>query len=229
MKNAPPSGLKAGAFHPLVAPLVDAAAARLLARAEAIRRQLARGPFTPRVARDLLWRGMDARLDWMISHTAVLELQVAKLRGELSAPTSRARFDEFVARLGEPGVAGEFFAEYQVLESCVTEALETWVETSVEMLERLAADWPAILAAFGPVEPPGQLVDAGAGAGDLHCGGRAVHLLRFASGFEVVYKPRPVDVHVRFAEFVAWLNRRGGPGLEAGRTLAREGTAGSIS
>jgi lantibiotic modifying enzyme len=43
--------------------------------------------------------------------------------------------------------------------------------------------------------------------GDRHRGGRAVLLVRFSSGFETVYKPRPISVEKHFAEFLAWINK----------------------
>src|SRR5690606_33615502 len=50
-----------------------------------------------------------------------------------------------------------------------------------------------------------------AGRSDPHSGGRTVHLLEFASGLRLVYKPRSLGVDRAFLEFLDWLALRGAP------------------
>lgn len=221
-----PCELRAGAFSALIDPLIRDAAGRLQDGAAALASRFPAAPFDPADSARLLWPGVADRLDWSLSRTVVLELHLAKLRGELEGATPAERFDHFVARLSEPERALAFFAEYGVLARCMVETLDSWVLTSLELLERLARDWSAIAAAFGPeasgAEPvPQRLARVSGGEGDLHCGGRAVRVLQFDSGFRVVYKPRSIEIHENFADFLDWLNRRGAPGLETGRVLSR--------
>ena len=48
-----------------------------------------------------------------------------------------------------------------------------------------------------------------AGMGDRHRRGRSVLLLRFGSGMQLLYKPKPQAVDVHFQELLTWLNERG--------------------
>lgn len=222
--ETPASRLPVGAFTRLTAPVAEEAAARLRSLAAALQQRWPAAPFDPAEVDRLLWPAVSERLDWMVSRAVVLELHLAKLRGELAGSTPAERFEFFLARLSEPARALEFFAEYSVLARCLLETLDLWVAASAEMLERLARDWEEILAGeLSPAEHPGRLSEVAGGAGDLHGGGRAVQILRFESGFRIVYKPRSIAIHLRFSQFLDWLNIRGGEDLQAGRALAREG------
>jgi len=170
---------------------------------------------------DLLGAGLLGRLLAMLARTLVLELHVARLQEELRGATPEERFASFVERLGDPAFALGLLREYPVLARQLALAIDLWAEASLEFLERLAADWSAIRELFSPAEDPGPLAALEGGAGDLHRGGRAVMIARFRSGFQIVYKPKPLAVDVHFNQLLAWLNERGAPALVAPRVLAR--------
>jgi type 2 lantibiotic biosynthesis protein LanM len=172
---------------------------------------------------DLLGASLLERLLAMLSRTLVTELHVARLRDQLSGDTSEARFQSFIERLRDPACALGLLREYPVLARLLAMTVELWVETSVELLSRLCADWSAIRELLSPDMNPGPLTEIEGGAGDLHRGGRAVAILRFESGFQVVYKPRPLAIDVHFQELLAWLHDRGAPRLLTPRALARDG------
>ncbi len=212
----------AGTFTPLIWPLIRAAQERLYRTAEELKRTSPSSPFEPRVLISFLWMAMEDRLDWMLSRSVVLELHVAKHRGALRGETPHERFLNFLKCLSPPSQALTFFREYPVLARIILEALEIWEEAGHELLSRLCQDWEEILTTFSPNSDPGPLVGV-KGGGDVHCRGRSVHILTFASGFRLVYKPRPVGVHSCFGELLAWLNERGAPGLRGAQVLEREG------
>ncbi|PZW29570.1 type 2 lantibiotic biosynthesis protein LanM [Thermosporothrix hazakensis] len=141
--------------------------------------------------------------------TFVLELNVARLEEKLTGETSEERFQDFVRQLCEPGRMLLLLEEYNVLARLLVEALDQWVETSLELLERLCADWAEICATFAVPTTPGALVDIQTGKGDTHRGGRSVTVLTWSSGFQLVYKPRSLAVDVHFQELLAWLNEAG--------------------
>ncbi len=162
--------------------------------------------------RDLLTR-LAPSLRHYLARTLVLELQVARLEERLQGETPEQRFWSFIETLREPATAREVLARYPVLARHVVEHLARWEETALEMLRRLIADWAEIrrrFGFFGPEETdPGLLVELESGQGDPHRGGRSVYLLRFASGFRLVYKPKSLAVDVAFQDLLHWLNRRG--------------------
>ncbi|WP_376793646.1 type 2 lanthipeptide synthetase LanM family protein [Thermogemmatispora sp.] len=158
---------------------------------------------------DLLACNIPGLLLPAVSRAIVLELHVARVQGRLQGATSEERFQYFLERLSEREATLDFLQEYVVLARLVTETLERWVSRSLELLERLARDWPLICATFLPQGEAGSLCEIHQGAGDLHRNGQSVMLLRWDSGFRLVYKPRSLAIDCHFQELLAWLNERG--------------------
>lgn len=152
---------------------------------------------------------LEDRLLWMVRRTFVLELQVASLRGLLSGATAEERFASFTSSLRDADTMLRLFDEYPVLGRAIVAATERWTEVSVELIERLVADWPEISNAIFKSREVGSLVAIDGGSGDVHRGGRAVRILRFASGERLVYKPRSLAIDRHLQELLAWLNGKG--------------------
>ncbi|MGC4765192.1 type 2 lanthipeptide synthetase LanM family protein [Micromonospora sp. DT46] len=190
------------AFAGVLAPFVAAACADL--------RQRVRAPGTPAVV-DLaaVYAGfadaLRARLVAMASRTFVLELNVARAAGRLAGPTPEHRFAAFVADLAQRERLTRVMTDYPVLARILATACRHAVEAAAELLDRFVADRAEILRRLFDGHDPGPLVGVDV-AGDSHGHGRAVALLRFASGARVVYRPRSVAVHVHFNEVLDWLN-----------------------
>jgi type 2 lantibiotic biosynthesis protein LanM len=213
-------------FVELVRPLVDRARARLRAGIQRIVQdhQAPRAPFTPEEADRLASETLGLRLLPILARTLVLEMHVARLQGELTGDTAAERFAAFVDRLRQPEAAAAILNEYPVLARLVVEELEAWVAVSLELLERLAADWPDLVATFFAGQDPGPLTALDGGAGDRHRGGRAVRIATFgtnASGAKLVYKPRPLAVDRHFQELLAGLESLESPEpLQSGSGLS---------
>jgi len=201
-------------FVELVRPLVDRARARLRTGIERIV-QFDQPPFTAAAADRLVSETLGLRLLPLLARTLVLEMHVARLQGLLTGDTAAERFAAFVGRLRQPAAAAAILNEYPVLARLVVEELEIWVATSLELLARLAADWPDLVAAFFAGQDPGPLTALDGGAGDRHRGGRTVRICCFASGAKLVYKPRPLAVDGHFQELLAGLES-----LESGSGLS---------
>lgn len=207
-------------FARLVAPLLIPAANRVLARA----RELADdpgAPFDPVEVVSSLYTGFVPRLAGQVARVGVLELQIAKLEGELEADTPEGRFAEFIARIDEDEHRLPILEQYPVLARLATTSIAQWETNGVEFLERLAADWPEILERFTPEDDPGRLAAVFTDAGDRHLGGRTVFQLRFESGWRLIYKPRSIALDAHFAELTDWIAGHGGPEHPCPRTLAR--------
>jgi len=195
-------------FLRLLAPLLSRARRRLREEIQSIVTE-GDAPFPdPESTEAMLFASLPFRLIWMLDRTLVLELNVARLQGKLEGGTPEERFDSFVKRLERSEAAVPLLTEYPVLARQVVEAMRRWSETSLELLRRLRADWPALKEAFFAGADPGLLAEARTGAGDSHRGGRGVALLRFASGARLVYKPRSMSIDRHFQELLAWFNAR---------------------
>ncbi|MHA7632969.1 type 2 lanthipeptide synthetase LanM family protein [Corallococcus sp. M7] len=153
---------------------------------------------------------LEQRLMQTATRSLVLELNVARLRGELRGETPQARFEHFALHhLEAPGRLAAFLEEYPVLARLLVTSLERWIQTGLELLTHLAEDREALVARLGAGVDPGPLVEARTGAGDPHREGRSVALLTFRSGLRVVYKPRSLEVEARYQDLLEQLERWG--------------------
>lgn len=209
----------AAGFLELLRPLLDRARLRLRQGIERVVRDdgPAAPPFSVPEAERLVTEPLAFRLLPLLARTLVLELNVARLQGLLSGETPEERFASFVDRLRDRATAATILQEYAVLARLAAQELDLWIAASLELLERLTADWPDLVATFFGGKDPGPLTSLDGGAGDRHRGGRAVRIAGFASGAKLVYKPRSLAVDVHFQEVLAWVNRMGG--LPPFRTL----------
>jgi type 2 lantibiotic biosynthesis protein LanM len=217
IRNVPTAG-----FLNLVEPLMTDARRRLEARVEEIRRDFPEAPIEPAQTANAFFENLAWQLLAIVGRTMVLELNAARLEGKLQGATSKERFTDFTERLKHPDFALRLLAEYPVLARRIVSCRERWLNFSAEFLQHLAADWKNLIAFFGIDSGCGCLVEAAAGAGDMHRGGRSVVLAQFESGLKLVYKPRSMAADTHFQEFIGWLNERGAdPQLRTLKVLDR--------
>lgn len=169
-------------------------------------------PFDPKTIEDILLQNALARVMALLNRTLVLELNVARIQEQIAGETPEQRFESFIARLGQPEVVAALWEEYPVLARQIIVALEQWVETGIEFVERLIVDWNEIRTHLLTSADPGVIVKLKS-AGDRHRGGRSVHIVEFSNGGKLVYKPRPLQLDQHFQEFLGWVNARS-PELE---------------
>jgi lantibiotic modifying enzyme len=94
-----------------------------------------------------------------------------------------------------------------------------WERATQDLVARLAASEAELIAVFFSDRHPGPLTDAKA-SGDTHGRGQAVSVLTFASGAQLVYKPRPMAMERGYYGLIQWLNEHGlEHGLKVVRTL----------
>ncbi|HEU4407282.1 MAG TPA: type 2 lanthipeptide synthetase LanM family protein [Polyangiaceae bacterium] len=198
----------------LVEPLARPARERVREGARALARSCPAAPFDPETIEPMLFARLAEALGQMTSRTLVLELNAARLGGQLEGETPRQRCRYFLARLRDPAAARALLQEYPVLGRSALAAAERWAEASLEFLRHLVDDRDAIAEAFvagagggaGGGAPGPGVVAALQAAGDPHRGGRQVLIVDFGSGLRLVYKPRSLAVDAHFGELVAWLN-----------------------
>jgi type 2 lantibiotic biosynthesis protein LanM len=203
----PPVNTSANVINAL-GPVVRSGLARLQRGLAQLAREYETLPFNPAVVTPLLLANLAGQLLPPLSRTLALELNVARLQGRLHGETPEDRFGDFFRQL-ERGAIWTLLEEYPVLARQVVVQTEHWARFSLEVLDRLCRDWPAIRAAFSPDRGPGQLVEISAGAGDTHRQGRSVLKLGFSGGLQLIYKPRSLALDVHFNELLTWLNERG--------------------
>lgn len=195
----------------LASPLIQQAERRITAATSEMAELAAAGrplPFDPATIGPLLLAGLPNQLLWTITRAAVLELNVARLEGRITGETPEERFAAFVEKLRHPDEGLALLSIYPVLGRQLALRVGRFADAAIELLGRLTRDWDDLRAAFGPAGEPGPVTAVTFGAGDRHRGGRTVSLLTFASGWRVVYKPRPMEIAAHFQELLGWLNER---------------------
>jgi len=150
------------------------------------------------------------RLRSISTPTVVLELQVARLEERLVGDTPEERFRDFAERrlAGRENLLS-LFGEYPVLAQRLCGQLRCWFEATTEMLSRFEADRVALARLFARGGNDIALAGLSTDLSDPHQGGRCVWRVDLSDGSRIVYKPKPLQVDVRFQELLAWLDRRG--------------------
>ncbi len=170
-------------------------------------------PLSVEQAMELMMPDLLGQLWTLSQSTLVLELNVSRMRGELSGATPALRYKYFVGQLTKPEFANRILSEYSVLTERVESECANWIVRSSEFIQRLLKDWSVLKNVFS-LPTPNQ---GGAHAnrlsiestlGDRHNRGRTVLILQFTSGHKLVYKPRSLAVEAQFAELVEWINAR---------------------
>ncbi|HSS77278.1 MAG TPA: type 2 lanthipeptide synthetase LanM family protein [Thermoanaerobaculia bacterium] len=207
----------------LLRPLIADSYARVLAR---LRQIVAGAPgiLDPEAVAAALLATLIRRLRWASERALALELQVSRLEGKLHGETPEERFQSFVETLRQMSAGLEILRRYPVLARNACRQAEQWVETSLEMMARFAADQREISRCFGldGGAAPGPVVAVQTGLSDRHDGGRSVAILTFASGLRIVYKPKSLAVDRHLQILIARLNEWGdGPPLRCLAILDR--------
>lgn len=203
-KRKPESG-----FLNAAAPFIEHALARFEQGVAALSTNASAVPFDPSTIKQICFANLPGDLLDILARTMALELNIARLSGELEGTTPEARFQHFTERLREPERRRALFSDYPVLARLLSEQAQRWVEISLEFLARLCRDWAEIKATFAPESEPGMLVKLKGGLTDTQRGGRTIFIAKFSSGFRLVYKPKPLAVDAHFQELLQWVNERG--------------------
>jgi type 2 lantibiotic biosynthesis protein LanM len=166
-------------------------------------------PFEATTIHTVLLPCLPNRLLPQLVRTLTLELNVARHEGLLRGETPQERLQYFIQQLRQCEVVLPLLEEYAPLTRSVLTTLENWTRCSLDLLRHLCADWGQICQLFCAQADPGQLIEVNGGVGDLHKGGQSTLVLRFSSGFRLIYRPKAMAVDVHFQELLNWLNAHG--------------------
>ncbi len=143
----------------------------------------------------------------------------------LSHLASRALAAEIAKRARDdapaPGEILDWLTRHPALARLLAESTLACAHAFAEMLAHARADAGEISRVFDAGRDAGPVTSIVAWRSDAHRGGRSAAFVRFASGLELVYKPRSHDIDLAFARFAAEAARAGAPALRLPRSLAR--------
>lgn len=156
---------------------------------------------------------------------SLLNLLVEETKGS----KSKVHYNAFVQKLLQDGLLA-FFQKYPVLGRLIATAIDFWVESIAEFLQRLKADLPEIQQVFSCLTDtkekvvPGKVTEIKPSLSDPHNRGRSVIALTFESGLKLVYKPKDLGLEVAYNHLLDWCNQRGVPlPLKVLKVLNRQG------
>lgn len=140
----------------------------------------------------------------------VSDMRAEARSGHLKGDSPAERYASYVAEsLVGAQYLGRLLSNLPVLARLLT-ATSIWaVDATVELLDRLRADYDSLSSTFGTSGGLGPVSEARAGLSDPHHHQRTVWHLRFNSGRDVIYKPRSVAVETHFQTLISWCNDRG--------------------
>ncbi|MEO5687797.1 MAG: type 2 lanthipeptide synthetase LanM family protein [Burkholderiaceae bacterium] len=147
------------------------------------------------VTRETLLSVVGAKLTRLM----LLELNAARVRGQLTGDTGEQRFEQFIAMSARPEFWLGLDSEYPDLRARVRCIVDERCASTVRFAARFADDRDALAALCGA--PLGRLVSLSFGAGDAHQNGQTVALVRCCGG-RVVYKPRSLAVDAALGQFI---------------------------
>ncbi|POX86201.1 type 2 lantipeptide synthetase LanM [Mycobacterium kansasii] len=163
---------------------------------------------------------------------ASLRRALVEQLSQLCAPALYALFDtaragslsygQFVVDMRGQGFRRLFEAK-PVLLRLMAVVTRQWIDASAELVVRLGADSAVISAELLGAPEAGRVARVEGGLGDLHNGGRSVHVVVFEDGTRIVYKPKDLRVDVAWCALVERLNAVAPVRLRAVRALARDG------
>lgn len=197
------------AFLRPLKPWLEKAFGRLQSGVQELQARYARLPFDPETIELLLFSRLLILLRVQVTKVMVLELNVARVQGNLQGETPEQRFDFFFQQLAQPEKIFTLFEEYSTLARQIVEITGCWLACELELLQRLCDDWDEICRTFSPESDPGVLTHVREGDGDTHDGGHSVATLTWSSGLRLVYKPRSQAIDVLYQELLTWLNSLG--------------------
>ncbi len=185
------------AFAELLEPWADVAEERLrdeTPRWESIFAAAARSAWTASLLR---------RLGWIAAlplYSRLLRVRTADREAGVYA-----RWVDAELSAGSDG----YFEEFPVLARQLAWRAEDWIAATLELLGRVDEDRLELAARFAAGASTGRVAELDAGLSDPHARGRRVVAIRFESGLEVVYKPRPVALEAWFERLLRWLAEEG--------------------
>lgn len=209
-------------FVHFIEPLIARSVAQLRAAVQSILCENGRAPFQLESIEKLFLPDLLHRSAIVLSRTMVLELNVARIEGNLDGATPEDRFRSFLHRIRQSEIRLSILHEYPVLARQLTLILGQWVAFVREFVQRLASDWNLIRSTFSRDADPGILEEVHSD-GDRHRNGRSVLIAKFTSGFRLVYKPKSMAIDAHFQELLAWINekREDHPSFQTLRLLNR--------
>lgn len=155
------------------------------------------------------------RLTRICGPALVMELNIARVRGELAGDGPEARFDFFPERYLSLPRAFEILEGHPAMARMLSTSIYGWVDALVEFFTRLTDDRPEFHGLLkvnddqGDTSPFDVLESVTLSMSDLHNHGRSVIVATAQTGHRIVYKPRSLAVDATMGRFLEQVGQLG--------------------
>lgn len=193
------------AFEHLLASVVEEAEALLLKNlGETVQSGLSQGAWAD-LSRDLLVRL--SRVCGRAFYEAFEQVRLATAKTANESAGGDLIYRRFVEEMRDGG-ARRLLAQKPVLLRLMASITRQWLDAEAEFLLRWHHDSAEVCRRLFSVKAPLGVENVRCQMGDLHNGGRSVHLLSLSDGRSVLYKPRDLRLDEVFRDLVSDLNER---------------------
>ena len=211
-------------FEDLFTPLADEADARLWTSVDASASDNF-GPAARASLRELLVDRL-CRLCAPVLYDLFAQAREAAVKPVDAVPNQRVTRDHYEPFVLEMKIGGlrRLFDQKPVLLRLIALVTRQWLNTSRELVTRMAADVEAVRGDLLRSPAASPVARIGSALSDPHTGGHCVHLVEFEDGLRVMYKPKDLRLDAAWHALVERLNLAGAPvGLKTVRVLAKDG------
>jgi len=191
-------------FEDLLAPMVALASERVRAKVGDV------GNLLPEAAWISMERSLLVSFIRLTSRPLYIAFSVQRQEQPLSFQESSEDPTHLYKRFVNAQADGTFLDlihQYPMLGRLMGTVALFWIETQIEFITRLAADYDIIGRTFE--HPLGAVKRLDARLSDPHQGRRSVYGLTFESGQRLIYKPRDLSFEMSYFAVLEWINQHG--------------------
>ncbi|UFH52837.1 type 2 lanthipeptide synthetase LanM family protein [Spirosoma sp. KNUC1025] len=124
--------------------------------------------------------------------------------------SSKTNYNDFILRMLN-GEIIEYYKEYSMLAKFTGLAIEQWIESVKEFIERYEKDKKQIEKIFNNKQEIGRIIETSASLSDRHNGGRSVITVVCESGLKLVYKPKNLGIEKAYVGLLKLLHAYDSP------------------
>lgn len=169
---------------------------------------------------DYVFNDFASKLGFILSRVCVYEMHAAKEANYLQGENPEDRFHFFLNELCKLDNKQAILGKYPPLKENIDNLFAQTLRCFNEFIARLAGDLNELNAQLLKIDSP--TLTHIKGSGDTHCQGNQVLMLTFDNKVKTLYKPRSLEIDIKFNHFLSKLNQLSGLDLQGIKTLEKK-------
>lgn len=137
----------------------------------------------------------------------ILELNICREENKLCGNNSKERMQDYSNNLlNDENYVEGLLQEYPVMYRLISIGIHNWLTNIKDILIHFKKDKSEIERKLFSGESIGEILKISGNMSDSHHGGKGVLQLEFEGGKKVIYKPRSLDLDLKFNNIIQWYN-----------------------